>query len=164
MNGRLKENIVSLLLQQASNEKYNSNFYATLANNMAVVGFNKSAQFFLKQHEEETEHFLKIWNYLMEKNSLVIMPEVKAITDEKYDDIVESFNAALQLEYRTSEEWGNILDESLNEKDWDTKRLSEEFILIQHNEETEFMSYCDELKLIGNNFALLKLWDSQQEF
>jgi len=159
MNGRLSDNMVSILLSQALKEKYNSSFYATLANNMSVLGYTNSANFFMSQHEEETEHYLKIWKYLMDRNSKTTMYEIDGVV-VTFDNLIEAFSAALDLEYQTTEEWKKIYSEAMKEADFITLELARSFMEIQKNEEEEFMTINDELKLIGNDTSLLKIWDN----
>lgn len=158
MKGRLSDTIFNLLLNQAHRELQNSNIYASMSNNMGVKGFTNTAIFFDNQKKEEREHFDKIWEYLLARNAFAVLDEIPAAESE-YDNLFGCFADSLQLEFRTTAEWENIYGNAVEEKDWITRSLAEEFMQIQKNEEDEFMTINDELKLIGDNTSFQYLWD-----
>ena len=130
---------------------------------MAIKGFNNSSKFFKSQMKEEFSHYRKIWKYLLDRNSRVASLQVPAIEDENLEDIVESFAVALDLEYKTTEEWKAIYNLAMDEKDWITLQLAQEFMDIQRVEEEEFQTINDELSLIKNDTRYLLLWDKEFE-
>lgn len=159
---RLSQGMTQILIQQAINEQRNSNIYASMANNLAVIGYTNSAKYMSKQSNEEREHFQKIWNYLIDRNAFACLDEIPAAPNQ-YTCPIEAFNDAMLLEFGTTAEWKTIYDTANAEGDVITHNLALEFMEIQKIEEEEIMNICDELKLIGANSQFLILWDKQFE-
>jgi len=163
MNGRISDTMITVLTAQAVREKFNSNVYSSMANNLDVLGFCNSAKYMEKQSHEEQEHFEKIWKYLTDRNCKVGLDEIPAVPNE-YDCIIDAFNDAQTLEFGTTEEWKKIYNLCVAEADWITKQLASEFMDIQYVEETEIMKICDSLKAIGKKPEFLVMWDNTFEF
>lgn len=161
MNGRLSDAILTALVKQAQKEKYNSNVYSSMANNLSVLGYRNSATYMENQSHEEQEHFSKIWTYITNRNCKAALDEIEAVPSE-YDNLVEAFSDAQTLEFQTTEEWKKIYALCIAESDWMTKELAMEFMQIQYKEETEIMDIYDSLKNVKSD--CLGIWDNTFKF
>ena len=160
---RLSDEMIKLLSAQAVNELYNSNVYASMANNLDVLGYKNSASYMRNQSKEEREHFEKIIEYLTNRNCKVALDEVPVIQNE-YIEVVEAFVDAQTLEFTTTEEWKKIYSLCIAECDWITKQLAQEFMNIQYKEETEIMSIVDSISVMGGKPEFIMMWDNTYEF
>lgn len=160
---RLSDEMLALLLRNASHEMRNSVFYATLSNHLGVKGFTNASEFCKKQIEEEQSHFNRVWGFLQDRNAKAILNPIQDVSGD-YSDLKFAFNEALKLEILTTELWQEVLDKSIEINDGITKRLAEKYMKIQKSEEDEFLAICDELTLIGDNIPMQKLWDNTYKF
>jgi len=131
---RLSEKITKLLIEQIKNELESSQLYRSMScwmDKNRLIGGNK---LFFKYADEELEHMRKIYNYLFEKNADSETTETSK-PESNFKDIRDVLEKSLEHENKVMEQWNNIANVSLEEKDNDTYIFSQWFITEQREEQ-----------------------------
>src|SRR5690606_17860658 len=97
-------------------------------------GFEKSAEYFYKQSEEEREHMLKIFNYINDLGGHAISPEVNRVTVE-FEGFRSVFEDALEQEIAVTQSLGRIAANCLRIGDFMTFEFLQWFFKEHRDEE-----------------------------
>lgn len=141
---------MDLLNGQIKMEAKASATYLAMASWCEQNGFFTSAKFFFKQSEEEREHMMKIFHFLVDVGGNPISPEVTGINHE-FSSILEVFESALEHEVKVTESIKNIVKKARQSLDITTERFLDWFILEQVEEENTVRDIIDMIELTGMN-------------
>ena len=139
---------MDLLNGQIKMEAHASGAYLAMASWCEQNGFFTSAKFFFKQSEEEREHMMKIFHFLVDTGGNPISPEVTGINHE-FSSILDVFESALEHEVRVSESIKNIVKKARASVDITTERFLDWFVLEQVEEENTIRDIIDMIELTG---------------
>lgn len=139
---------MDLLNGQIKMEAKASATYLAMASWCEQNGFFTSAKFFFKQSEEEREHMMKIFHFLVDVGGNPISPEVTGINHE-FSSILEVFESALEHEVKVTESIKNIVKKARQSLDITTERFLDWFILEQVEEENTVRDIIDMIELTG---------------
>ncbi len=139
---------MDLLNGQIKMEAHASASYLAMASWCEQNGFFTSAKFFFKQSEEEREHMMKIFHFLIDTGGSPISPEVAGINHE-FASIKEVFESALEHEVRVSQSINNIVAKSRASMDITTERFLDWFVMEQVEEENTIRDILDMIELTG---------------
>ena len=154
----MDEKIYKALNEQIKHELYSSYLYLSMASyfeNIPLEGFYK---WFRKQAEEEREHAMKIYDYILDRNLHVDLQAIdKPIV--KFESIEEIFKLALEHEKKVTKWIYQIYELAINEKDHATHVFLQWFITEQVEEEKNAQDNLDQIQLIGDDKAALLVID-----
>lgn len=139
---------MDLLNGQIQMEAKASASYLAMASWCEQNGFFTSAKFFFKQSEEEREHMMKIFHFLVDTGGNPISPEVTGINHE-FSSIKDIFESALGHEIKVTESIKNIVRKARESVDITTERFLDWFILEQVEEENTIRDILDMIELTG---------------
>lgn len=139
---------MDLLNGQIKMEANASAAYLAMASWCEQNGFFTSAKFFFKQSEEEREHMMKIFHFLVDTGGNPISPEVTGINHE-FSSILDLFQTALAHEVKVTESIKNIVRKARESVDITTERFLDWFILEQVEEENTIRDILDMIELTG---------------
>jgi len=139
---------MDLLNGQIKMEAHASAAYLAMASWCEQNGFFTSAKFFFKQSEEEREHMMKIFHFLVDVGGNPISPEVQGINHE-FSSILDVFESSLNHEVRVTESIKNIVKKARASVDITTERFLDWFILEQVEEENTVRDIIDMIELTG---------------
>jgi len=139
---------MDLLNGQIRMEAHASAAYLAMASWCEQNGFFTSAKFFFKQSEEEREHMMKIFHFLVDTGGNPISPEVTGINHE-FSSIKDVFESALEHEVTVSESIKNIVLQARASMDITTERFLDWFVLEQVEEENTIRDILDMIELTG---------------
>lgn len=139
---------MDLLNAQIKMEAHASAAYLAMASWCEQNGFFTSAKFFFKQSEEEREHMMKIFHFLVDTGGNPISPEVTGINHE-FASILDVFESALNHEIKVTESIKNIVKAARASVDITTERFLDWFILEQVEEENTIRDILDMIELTG---------------
>ena len=139
---------MDLLNGQIQMEAKASATYLAMASWCEQNGFFTSAKFFFKQAEEEREHMMKIFHFLVDTGGNPISPEVTGINHE-FESIKDIFESALNHEIKVTESIKNIVKSARKSVDITTERFLDWFILEQVEEENTIRDILDMVELTG---------------
>ncbi len=144
----ISENVERLLNQQVKMEAYSSSTYLAMASWCNRNGFDYSSEYFFKQAEEEREHQLKFYKYLLDMGGNAISPDV-TITKHEYNSFREVFEDALEQEVSVTQSIKNIYANCLKEQDYVTNEFLNWFLREQREEEYKARRALELFDVIG---------------
>lgn len=139
---------MDLLNGQIKMEAHASAAYLAMASWCEQNGFFTSAKFFFKQSEEEREHMMKIFHFLVDTGGSPISPAVAAVNHE-FSSIQDVFESALDHEVKVTESIKNIVKSARKSLDITTERFLDWFILEQVEEENTIRDILDMIAITG---------------
>lgn len=154
----MDEKIFKALNDQIKHEFYSELLYLSIASyfeNIPLEGFSK---WFRKQADEEREHGMKIYQYLLDRNLHVDLHGIEKPTRE-FASIEEIFELALKHEKKVTHWIHQIYDLAIAEKDHATHIFLQWFISEQVEEEKNAQDNLDQIKFIGGDKAALFVLD-----
>jgi ferritin len=154
----MNEKVLNALNEQIKHEFYSSYLYLSIVSYLENIPLDGFGKWFRKQAQEEHEHAMKIFDYILDRNMPV---DLQAIDKPKtnFTSVQEVFEQALAHEQKVTK-WIHILyDLALQEKDHATVIFLQWFITEQVEEEKNANDNLDQIKLIGDDRAALFVLD-----
>ena len=108
------------------------------------------AQRFLKQHDEEREHAMKILHYVQEVGGTVTLDAV-AKPKKDYKNVEAIVSTALQNEKDITAKINDLMTLAESEKDYATRSFLEWFVDEQVEEVSSMTDLLNVVKLAGDN-------------
>lgn len=130
----LSEKILELLNEQIKKEFHSAYLYLGIESYFSDMGLKGMANWFRIQAKEETEHAMKIFDYVVETGGLVKLGEISEVTS-KYDTPLDAMKAAAGHERYITKSIYNIVDAAIEEKDHKTISFLNWFVDEQVEEE-----------------------------
>ena len=155
----LSKTIQAALNEQVRIEAESSQVYLAMASWAEIQpGIDNVTEFFYRHSEEEREHMLKLIHFINERGGFAVIPmlEQPALT---YPSINHAFKELLKHEQMVSASINNLVDISLNEKDYATHNFLQWYVAEQIEEEALARTLNDKLELIGEDKSGLYLFD-----
>lgn len=144
----LSTEIEAVLNQQIKKEAQSASIYLAMASWCDRNGFDNSADYFYKQSEEEREHQLKFFKYVLDMGGTAISPEVTNIKIE-YNSFREVFEDALEQEVSVTESIKAIAARCYKEQDFVTLEFLNWFFKEQREEEYKARRALELFEVIG---------------
>ena len=156
----LPKKIEASLNEQINMELTAQYQYLAMSAWMDGQGFRGFANWFRMQAEEEYQHAMKFFDYLLNRDGQV---DLKPIPSPiiKYKSIIDVFQTSLMHEREGSVKIGEIYQLADKTGDFQTKSFVRWFIDEQIEEETTVRQMCDSLKIAGNEPAALFMLDKE---
>ncbi|MFW5792682.1 MAG: ferritin [Bacteroidota bacterium] len=145
----LKKKIEDSLNEQLSKEAYASQLYLAMASWADAEGYEGIANWFYAQAEEERVHMMKFVRFINERGGKAIIPKVEK-PPKDFAGVKEAFDASLDHEIMVTESIHEIVDLTLNEKDFATNKWLQWFVDEQMEEEASVQNIIDKLKMMGD--------------
>lgn len=144
----LSTEMESLLNQQVKKEAHSSSLYLAMASWCDRNGFDGSADFFFNQSNEERDHQLKLYKYILNMGGTAISPEVSNIKSE-FNSFREVFEEALEQEIAITQSIKNIAAKCHKEQDFVTLEFLNWFLKEQREEEYVARRALELFEVIG---------------
>ncbi|WP_136466769.1 ferritin [Flagellimonas onchidii] len=154
----IKVESMDLLNNQIKMEAHASATYLAMASWCEQNGFFTSAKFFRKQSEEEREHMMKIFDFLIDVGGSPYSPEVTNINHD-YSSIIEVFEATLEHETAVTKSIHNIVLNARKVDDITTERFLDWFVMEQVEEENTIRDILDMIAITGTDGVGLQVID-----
>ncbi|WP_301107963.1 ferritin [Sporosarcina sp.] len=157
--------MISEKLAQALNHQMNNEFaaaqtYLSMASYCEYQNYSGFAHFFLQQVEEERFHAMKIYNYLNDRGIRAIITETPAPATA-FDNLVHTFEVALQQEKEVTRSFYSIMDMAWEEKEHATISFLNWFLDEQVEEESTFDTHIEYLKRIREDKNALFIYEKE---
>ena len=140
--------VEALLNQQVKKEAYSSAVYLSMASWCNRNGYDYSSEYFFKQADEERQHQLKFYKYILDMGGNAISPDVTGIKQE-YNSFREVFEEALDQEISVTQSIKNIYARCLKEQDFVTNEFLNWFLKEQREEEYKARRALELFEVIG---------------
>tara|TARA_Y100000590_G_scaffold265478_1_gene298273 strand:- start:3203 stop:3721 length:519 start_codon:yes stop_codon:yes gene_type:complete len=145
---------------QIGSELYSAHLYLSMAAYFESINLPGFANWMRIQHQEETIHALKLFDYVNQRNGRVVL---NAIDQPRVDfeSVRAAVMTALDHERSVSSLINSLYEVSSKEKDYAAEVLLEWFINEQVEEEKSVTDIVDQLDLIGDNGTGLMILDDK---
>lgn len=157
---RLSPTLAAALNAQMTNEAHNAQLYLAYAAWASEKGYGGIANFLFRHANEERNHMMKFLEYILKRGAKV---NITAIPEPGADPVSvnDCFEKVFQYEVQNTTAIYNIVNMSMDEKDWATWNFLQWFVKEQTEEETLAMDLLDKIKVAGgpdaNDDALFAL-------
>ena len=152
-------------MQNAINDQIQAEFesaylYLALAARMEQLHLKGFAHWLRLQWEEETQHALKFYEFLLHRDGVV---ELKALDKPTYtaDTPLAIFELVLEHEQYITGRINDLYTLAVEERDYASQTLLQWFITEQLEEEEAARDIIDDLRLVGDSGASLFLLDRE---
>lgn len=144
----LSKNLEKVLNEQIEKEGYAAQLYLAMASWSETQGYDGISEWFYAQHMEEIEHMLKIMRYVNERGGFAKAPKIEQPPAE-FKGVKDLFVAALEHEEMVTRSINDIVEMTLEEKDYTTNNWIQWFVEEQLEEESSVNAIIDKLDMLG---------------
>jgi ferritin len=145
---------------QITREFYASQLYLAMSAHFESVNLRGFAHWMRLQSEEEREHALKLFDFVLERGGSVELGAIEQPPSE-LGAPVEIFGASLAHERKVTAWINNLYTEAAAENDYASQVFLQWFIEEQVEEESNAATMIDRLTMAGDNKAALLILDSE---
>jgi ferritin len=146
----LHNKVEEICNRQVEREGYSSNLYLSMASWAENNGLSGVASWLYVQADEERLHMLKFIKYINERGSKAIIPEFKKPVSD-YKSVEDVFTEVLRHEEFVTASINEIVQLTLELKDYTTHSFLQWFVNEQIQEETSAHIILDKLRLVGKS-------------
>lgn len=157
---QIPKDLAQNLNEQLNRELYAQYFYLVIASYFFERDLNGFGEFFLKQSQEEGEHAMRIFHYLMEKGAS-FHPLPIEIPPKNYDSPLSCFQAAREYEEKITLSYYNVLKKARDLGEFDVEEFLWWYIREQREEEALMQTWVARLSAAGNDPAALLLLEKE---
>jgi ferritin len=154
----LKKRVEQALNQQIQVEAQSSQVYLSMASWAEVKGLEGISQFLYKHSDEERMHMLKLVKYVNERGGHAVVSDLEA-PETDFGNFQKLFEKLYEHEIMVSEGINDLVEVSLEEKDFATHNFLQWYVAEQIEEEALARTILDKINLIGNDKGGLYLFD-----
>lgn len=145
---------------QMKNEYDNAFLYLSIASWFEQKSLKGFAHWNFIQYQEEQEHALKFYNYLLERQGEAIVDAV-AKPQKDWNSVIDVFKDILAKEKETTENIYKLYEIALEEKDYTTQGMLKWYLDEQVEEEDNASTILEKLEMIGDSKSALVLLDKE---
>ena len=142
----LTQKLEKAIIEQIKAEEESSRLYLSMASWCEVNGFAGAAAFLFEHATEERMHALKLLSYVNDRGgyaTLMALEEPKA----EFNTLQQVFEQVLEHEILVTSLINNLVDISMQEKDFTTLNFLQWYVTEQIEEESLARSILDKFKL-----------------
>lgn len=155
----LSQRIQEALNSQVLMEAQSSQAYLAMGSWADIQpGLKGVTKFFFKHSDEERMHMLKLIHYINERGGFAIVPAL-AQPVLTFVSLKKAFEELFAHEVKVSESINELVDISLQEKDYATHNFLQWYVNEQIEEERLARECNDKLEMIGDDKSGLYLFD-----
>jgi len=158
----LTKKLEKALNEQMEMESYASFLYLSMASWFDSEGMEGCTQFMFRQSEEEKDHMLRIYHYILEMDGKAIISGVKR-PPSKFKSAIDVFNAVYEHEQKVTKSINNLVSLSNKESDHTTFNFLQWYVAEQMEEEALMRTILDRINLIGEGPQSLYYIDKEIE-
>ena len=146
------------LNEQINKELYSSYLYLAMAADSEDKGLKGVAHWLERQHQEEYEHAMKIYRYLLDQCAKVeLLPMEKPPVS--YASTLKLFEEVLAHEKKVTKSIHDLVAQAIEEKDYATHTMLQWFVMEQVEEEASASEVLDKLRMLGDNVNAMFMLD-----
>ena len=146
----LNPKIEEELNNQINEEVYSAYLYLSMSAHFESVGLKGFARWMHVQYREETDHAMKLYNYIHERGGRVRLQAIKEPPHE-WKSPLHAFEETLKHEKHITERINCLVDLAEKEKDRATFNVLQWYIDEQVEEEANDEEILSKLRMIGDN-------------
>ena len=144
----LSGKILGLLNDQIALEAYSANLYLAMSSWCSKQGYQGSAAFLKAHAAEESQHMLKLFDYVNETGA---MAKIAAVPEPSmdFDTLTGLFTRIYEHEKEITASINRLVDNCLKGKDFSTFHFLQWYVGEQHEEEHLFLSILEKVEMVG---------------
>ena len=154
----LSKTMEAAINEQIKHEFYSAYFYLSMAAYCESNNLFGSAKWLKMQSQEEQEHALKFFGYVMDRGSKVTLQALPQPPAE-YTSLVDVFEQVLAHEQKVTSLINRLYELAVKENDYPSQFLLQWFINEQVEEEKNATQIVEQLKMVGNTPTALFMMD-----
>jgi ferritin len=143
----LPEAVQDAINEQIKHELYSAYLYLAMSAHFEAVSLSGFAKWTRMQAEEETEHAMKLFDYLNDRGGRVVLQAIDQPPVE-WGSPLEIFQAVLGHEQKVTGLINSLYEVALKENDYATQVMLHWFIDEQVEEEKSAGEIVDQLKMV----------------
>lgn len=155
----LSKIIEGALNKQVTVEAESSQVYLAMASWAETLGFEGVATFMYAHSDEERQHMLKLVKFINERGGHAKVSQLNAPPLE-FGSFKEMFQKLFDHEVRVSKSINDLVEITLQEKDYATHNFLQWYVSEQIEEEALARNILDKINLIGDDKGGLYLFDN----
>ena len=156
----LSDKMVDALNGQINKEMYSAYLYMSMSAYTEFIGLKGFANWFYIQYQEEMEHAMRIYSYVLEQGSQVKLMAIKEPPTE-FGSPLEMFEQTLEHEKYVTQSINDLVELAIEQKDHATQIFLQWFVTEQVEEEGNDNEIIDKLKLAGKEGGGLFMIDKE---
>lgn len=156
----ISEKLLKKLNEQIQKEFYSAYLYLSIEAYFASLNLNGFANWFHVQAQEERDHAMFIFNYLVRVDGKVALGTVDAPPSD-FTSIEEALKLTLEHEQLVTRSIYDIVDAALEEKDHKTTTFLQWFVNEQIEEEANADNNIKKFRLVGNDGRGILMMDTE---
>ncbi len=156
----IDKEIEEAINKQINEELYSSYLYLSMSAYFENIGLKGFANWMYVQFQEEKDHAMKFYRYLIERGGRVKLYEIKEPPHE-WDSPLHAFEETLKHEKHITECINNLVDLAEKKKDRATFNLLQWYVDEQVEEEANDEEIIQMLKMIGDHGHGLLMLDRE---
>lgn len=156
----LNEKVVKLLNDQVNKEFYSAYLYLDFSNFYSSKGLDGFANWFRVQAQEERDHAMMFYDYLLENEYSVSFSAIAA-PDKKFENPAEPLKASLSHEEYVTALINAIYAAAYEVKDFRTMKFLDWFVTEQGEEEKNARDLISKMEIFGGKPEGLYLLDKE---
>lgn len=156
----MEKKIAELLDAQVSKEFYSAYLYVGISKFFEQKKLHGFASWYKVQAQEELEHGMKIYDYLLDNDEDVTLPAIGEVANV-FADALDAVKAADEHEHYITGEIVKIYDAAVEAKDYRTQLFLNWFITEQEEEEENSGDMIDKVTMLGSDPKNLYLLDKE---
>ena len=156
----IDKEIEEAINRQINEEMYSSYLYLSMAAYFENMGLRGFANWMFVQFQEEKDHAMKFYRYLIERGGRVKLYEIKEPPHE-WDSPLHAFEETLKHEKHITQCINDLVDLAEKKKDRATFNLLQWYVDEQVEEEANDEEIIQKLKMIGDNPQGLLMLDRE---
>ena len=156
----LTGNILGLLNDQIALEAYSSNLYLAMSSWCSKQGHQGSAAFLKAHAAEESQHMLKLFDYVNETGAMAKIAAVPAPAMD-FDSLTSLFTRIYEHEKNITASINRLVDNCLKEKDFSTFNFLQWYVGEQHEEEHLFLTILEKVEMVGEEGQAIFMVDRE---
>ena len=155
----LTSKIETELNNQVTLEAESSQVYLAMASWAENLGFEGVSQFMYAHSDEERQHMLKLIKFINERGGHAKVSQLSAPPTE-FGSFKDMFQTLFDHEVMVSKAINDLVDVSLQEKDYATHNFLQWYVSEQIEEEALARNILDKINLIGDDKSGFYLFDN----
>jgi len=156
----ISKKMTKALNEQINKEIFSAYLYLAMSANAISLGYKGAGVWFRVQFQEELEHAMKFYNYLLSQGEVIELGAIEK-PGVGYKALLDFFVDTLKHEKQVTLSLNNLMDLAVLEKDYATQALLQWYITEQIEEEANDTDIIAMIKMAGTSTGTLYMVDKQ---
>lgn len=156
----IDEKVEEAINKQINEEMFSAYLYLSMSAYFEDAGLKGFANWMHVQYQEEVEHGMKFYNYLIDRGGRIKLYAIKE-PEQNWDSALHAFEETLKHEKHITQCINNLVDLAEKKKDRATFNLLQWYIDEQVEEESNDEEIISQLKMLGDSGHGLLMLDKE---